>query len=64
MTSQSLNQISVIKLNGVGAQLALRLSKLGIETTQDLLFHLPLRYIDRTRVSAIGGAQPNTEVVI
>jgi ATP-dependent DNA helicase RecG len=64
MNSQPLNQISVIKLNGVGAQLALRLSKLGIETTQDLLFHLPLRYIDRTRVSAIGGAQPNTEVVI
>ena len=28
------------------------------------MFHLPLRYIDRTKITAIGGIQPQTEVVI
>jgi|TARA_B110000503_G_scaffold123036_1_gene188274 ATP-dependent DNA helicase RecG len=64
MNHKPLSQIPVIKLNGVGAQLSLKLAKLGIETTQDLLFHLPLRYIDRTRVSTIRGVQPNTDIVV
>jgi ATP-dependent DNA helicase RecG len=64
MTSQSLNSIGVDKLRGVGPQLAAKLHKLGLFTLQDLLFHLPLRYIDRTKITAIGGVQPLTEVVI
>ena len=44
--------------------LAEKLHKLGLFTVQDLLFHLPLRYIDRTKITAIGGVQPLTEVVI
>jgi ATP-dependent DNA helicase RecG len=40
-------------LKGVGPALESRLRKLGIETLQDLLFHLPLRYEDRTRVTPI-----------
>ena len=34
--------------------IAAKLAGLGIETVMDLLFHLPLRYEDRTRVRAIG----------
>jgi len=44
----------VTALRGVGDALALRLSALGVETTQDLLFLLPLRYEDRTRVVPLG----------
>ncbi|HET7610292.1 MAG TPA: ATP-dependent DNA helicase RecG [Rhodanobacteraceae bacterium] len=40
-------------LPGVGPALAETLRKLGIERLQDLWFHLPLRYEDRTRITAI-----------
>lgn len=45
---------TVKKLNGVGPQLEKKLNKLGIETIQDILFHLPYRYIDRTHLSPLG----------
>jgi ATP-dependent DNA helicase RecG len=44
----------VTALRGVGDALAQRLRALGVETTQDLLFLLPLRYEDRTRVVPLG----------
>ncbi|HET7221966.1 MAG TPA: ATP-dependent DNA helicase RecG, partial [Rhodanobacteraceae bacterium] len=40
-------------LPGVGPALAATLGKLGIERVQDLWFHLPLRYEDRTRIAPI-----------
>ena len=40
-------------LAGVGPALVATLSRLGLERIQDLWFHLPLRYEDRTRVTAI-----------
>jgi ATP-dependent DNA helicase RecG len=55
---------STTLLKGVGAQLAAKLEKLGIYTLQDLLFHLPRQYADRTRISPIGNLQPNQSVVI
>ena len=48
----------IIALRGVGDALALRLRALGVETTQDLLFLLPLRYEDRTRVVPLGELKP------
>jgi ATP-dependent DNA helicase RecG len=45
-------------LRGVGESLATRLRALGVETTQDLLFLLPLRYEDRTRVVPLGELRP------
>ena len=44
----------VIKLNGVGPKLAQTLERLKILRVGDLLFHLPLRYQDRTRLTPIG----------
>ncbi len=44
----------VTVLRGVGDALAERLRALGVETTQDLLFLLPLRYEDRTRLVPLG----------
>ena len=58
------DQVSVTALKGVGGKLAEKLGKLGINTLQDLLFHLPLRYLDRTRVTPIGALQPNVNAVI
>ncbi len=44
---------SVSALPGVGPALAETLARLGLERVQDLWFHLPLRYEDKTRVTAI-----------
>ena len=51
-------------LKGVGPRLAARLNKLGVETVQDLLFHLPARYQDRTQIVPIGALRPGDEVVV
>jgi len=51
-------------LTGIGAQTANRLQKLGLHTLQDLIFHLPLRYEDRTRVYPIGSLRPGMTVLI
>ncbi|HEV7165269.1 MAG TPA: ATP-dependent DNA helicase RecG [Gammaproteobacteria bacterium] len=48
----------VTRLRGVGPQVAERLEKLGIRNVEDLLFHLPLRYEDRTRITPIGTLRP------
>ncbi len=45
---------AVATLSGVGPALVATLARLGIERVQDLWFHLPLRYEDKTRISAIG----------
>ncbi len=43
---------------GVGPQLAARLEKLGLRTAQDILFHLPRHYEDRSRVVPMGSLVP------
>ncbi|MDC0663987.1 ATP-dependent DNA helicase RecG [Marinobacter sp. SS21] len=50
----SLADLPVTTLKGVGAALSEKLAKLGIHSLQDLLFHLPYRYEDRTRVVPMG----------
>ena len=54
----------VTDLKGVGTALALKLQRLGIQQLQDLFFHLPARYQDRTRLSAMGGLMPSIEAVV
>ena len=55
---------SVEVLKGVGPSVAAKLEKLGIFRVQDLLFHLPLRYEDRTRVVPIGSLRHGQHAVI
>ncbi|SFM02413.1 ATP-dependent DNA helicase RecG [Marinobacter zhejiangensis] len=50
----ALEDIQVTVLKGVGNSLAEKLARLGIHSLQDLLFHLPHRYEDRTRVIPMG----------
>ena len=64
MSDQTLEQITIDRLRGIGPQFAKRLHKLGLYNVQDLLFHLPLRYIDRTKITPIGSIQPMTDVVL
>ncbi|MBI4694360.1 MAG: ATP-dependent DNA helicase RecG [Gammaproteobacteria bacterium] len=54
----------VARLRGVGPRVAEKLAKLRIVTVRDLVFHLPLRYQDRTRIVPIGRLRPKMEVVI
>ena len=51
-------------LQGVGPQLEKRLVGLGINTPRDLLFHLPLRYEDRTRLTLLGALRPGTPALV
>lgn len=54
----------VTHLSGVGPQVALRLQRLGISKIQDLLFHLPHRYQDRTRPQPISSLREGQESLI
>lgn len=54
----------VTVLKGVGEKVAERLQKLGITQVQDLLFHLPLRYQDRTRVWPISALRSRQEGLV
>ncbi|MCH2557853.1 MAG: ATP-dependent DNA helicase RecG [Alcanivorax sp.] len=57
-------RIDITRLKGVGPRAAERLAKLGLHTLEDVLFHLPFRYEDRTRITPIGGLRPEQGVVI
>jgi ATP-dependent DNA helicase RecG len=54
----------VTALRGVGDVLAEKLTKLGIVHVLDLLFHLPMRYQDRTRIYPIASLRAEQEVLV
>lgn len=64
MSKPSLNQYPITELKGVGPKMAERLLKLGILSVQDMLFHLPLRYEDRTRLYAISELSLHSHVSV
>ena len=55
---------SLTALKGVGPAVAEKLERLGLKSVQDVLFHLPLRYQDRTRITPIGALRPGMDAVI
>ena len=59
-----LAQVPLTALKGVGAALAEKFARVGLENLQDILFHLPLRYQDRTRITPIGALRPGQDAVI
>ncbi|QCZ92078.1 ATP-dependent DNA helicase RecG [Salinimonas iocasae] len=61
---QSLARTPITTLKGVGAKVAEKLEKIGLRTVQDVLFHLPSRYEDRTQVYAVDNCRPFTHVSI
>lgn len=54
----------ITALTGIGSQTAARLQKLGINAIQDLLFHLPQRYQDRTRLTPIARLLPGMSALV
>jgi ATP-dependent DNA helicase RecG len=51
-------------LKGVGSKLVSHLKRLDITTLQDLLFHIPYRYEDRTSIKTISSVRPGDQVQI
>jgi len=56
--------LPVTDLKGVGPRVAEHLKKININNVEDVLFHLPYRYEDRSRVVAIGALRPGQASVI
>ena len=54
----------ITTLHGIGPQLADKLARLDIHNSHDLLWHLPLRYRDLTRVTPIGGLSLHSEALV
>jgi len=59
-----LSQVALSTLKGVGPSMAAKLEKIGLLSVQDLLFHLPLRYEDRTRITTVRDCLPGTHTNI
>lgn len=49
-------------LNGIGARVAEKFARLNLFKVEDLLYHFPLRYQDRTRINSIAQSRPGQEV--
>lgn len=64
MNTQLLDGVPLTSLSGVGAAIAEKLSRIGINNVQDLLFHLPMRYEDRTRITPISDVRPESFATI
>ncbi len=62
--NESYEYQSVQVLKGVGPAVAEKLKKLEIYNIQDVLFHLPMRYEDRTSVTAMGSLQLGQQALI
>ncbi len=61
---EQVESFPLTKLAGVGPQTLAFLQKLGITSIEDLLFYLPIRYQDRTRISPIGLLREGDRVLI
>ena len=59
-----LADLSVQYFKGIGPQVAQKLAKIGLNTAQDVLFHLPYRYQDRTRITPLAHIRPGEHAVI
>ncbi|UVE59740.1 hypothetical protein [Coxiella-like endosymbiont] len=64
MKGDKVDSISVTTLKRVGPDTQELLANFNIRTIQDLLFHLPLHYQDRTRLTPIADVRRGNQVVI
>ncbi|MDH2997153.1 ATP-dependent DNA helicase RecG [Pasteurellaceae bacterium LFhippo2] len=64
MSQQLLDGVELTALSGVGAAISAKLSRIGVNNVQDLLFHLPMRYEDRTRITPIIDLRPESYATI
>ena len=64
MPKKTLDSVAITSLKGVGPSLERKFNQLGIYSLQDLLFHLPFRYEDRTKISPINSVKLGDRVQI
>lgn len=57
-------QIPITTLQGVGLKSAELLARLNIFSVQDLFFHLPIRYEDRSKIHALSSVKPGDHVLV
>jgi len=57
-------QDSILSLHGVGSKSQARLNQLGIYSLEDFLYHLPIRYQDKTKFHSLDNSQVAQEVLI
>jgi ATP-dependent DNA helicase RecG len=60
----NLARMPVTSLKGVGAALAEKLLRLDIRSVQDLLFHLPRQYEDRSHLTPIGALRQGMTALV
>lgn len=60
----NLTSYSCRYIKGIGPKNALKLEKIGVNSAQDVLFHLPFRYEDRTKITPIQQIIPGKQSVI
>jgi len=56
--------LPISSIKGVGEKLSRSLTKLGIRNLEDLLFHFPIDYLDRTKLQQIADLTPEKDFVI
>ncbi len=56
--------VTIDSLHGVNTKVIEQLAKLGIHTIDDMLFHLPLRYEDRTKIKKLADLKIGDHTVI
>ena len=64
VSDSSMSNEELTSLKGVGPALKDKLAKLSINKQSDLLFLLPTRYEDRTKLKKIGALIPDEEALI
>ncbi len=62
--AESFEYQSVQVLKGVGQAVAEKLKRLEIYNVQDVLFHLPIRYEDRTKLTDLGSLQLGQQALV
>ncbi|MFO8025166.1 ATP-dependent DNA helicase RecG [Thiohalophilus sp.] len=63
-STHAVSATPLTRLKGIGDKMAERFARLGIESVEQLLFHLPLRYEDRTRITPLGALRAGVHAVI
>ena len=62
--SNNILQLPLQQFKGVGPKVFSKLESMGLETVEDLLFHFPLRYQDKTRLSCIGELKEGMDALV
>ena len=57
-------QDPILSLHGVGSKSQARLNQLGIYSLEDFLYHLPIRYQDKTKFHSLDNSKVEEEVLI